>query len=91
MSTASPKRKLPYHHHHVLRHKPQSIPTSEPAIVEQEAIDKLLVGCIKSICEEVALEQGITTPVIESVALESLAAAVDECMIPPQTPKMLHI
>lgn len=80
MSTTSPKRKIPYHHHHVLRHKAQSVDTREPALVEQEVVDRLLVECVKTICEEVALKQKILDPVIESVALESLAAVLEECM-----------
>lgn len=63
-----------------MRHKPQSIPTPEPALREQGVVDKLLVGCVQAICEEVAVKQGITEPVIESVALEAMVAAVDECM-----------
>jgi hypothetical protein len=81
MSTISPKRKIPYHHHHVMRHKPQTIPTPEPALVDQEVVDKLLVDCIRTICEEVALKEDITDPVIESVVLESMVAAVDECRL----------
>ncbi len=53
--------------------------------MEQEVVDKLLVDCIKSISQEVARKQGITSPVIESVALESLAAAVDECIYLPSS------
>jgi hypothetical protein len=79
MSTTSPKRKIPYHHHHVIRHKPPPLPTREPALLDHEIVDKLLVDSIKAICEEVAVKENIEHPVIESVALESLAAAVDEC------------
>ncbi|ETI24853.1 hypothetical protein G647_04223 [Cladophialophora carrionii CBS 160.54] len=81
MSTISPKRKIPYHHHHVMRHKPQAVPTREPALIEQEVVDKLLVDCIRTICEEVALKQDITDPVVESVVLESMVAMVDEFML----------
>ncbi|KIW76428.1 hypothetical protein Z517_11174 [Fonsecaea pedrosoi CBS 271.37] len=81
MSTTSPKKKIPYHHHHVLRHKLQSMPTPEPALLAQEVVDDLLVLCIKTICEEEAQKQGISYPMIESVALESLAAAMDEFML----------
>lgn len=79
MSTTSPARKIPYHHHHVLRHKPPTVPTREPALLDSELVDKLMVGSIKTICEEVAAKENIECPVIESVALESLSAAVDEC------------
>ncbi|KAJ9603854.1 hypothetical protein H2200_011375 [Cladophialophora chaetospira] len=81
MSPISPLRKIPYHHHHVMRHKPQSIPTPEPALLEQEAVDKLLIHCVKAICEEVAFKQGIAEPVIESVVLESMVAAVNEFIL----------
>ncbi|EXJ73800.1 uncharacterized protein A1O5_03562 [Cladophialophora psammophila CBS 110553] len=81
MFTTSPKKKIPYHHHHGMRHKHQTVPTSEPALLAQEVVDDLLVLSIKAICEEEAQRQGIKNPVIESVALESLAAAMDEFML----------
>lgn len=80
-TTTSPTRKQPYHHHHVMRHKAQSLPTREPALIEQEVVDKLLVDCVKTICEGEALKQNITDPFIQSVALESLTAATEECML----------
>lgn len=79
MSALSPTRKIPYHHHHVLRHKPPPVPTREPALLDHELVDKLLIDSVKAICEEVAVREQIECPVIESVALESLSAAVDEC------------
>ena len=66
-----------------MRHKPQVVPTREPALLDQEVVDKLLIQCVKTICEEVAVKDGTTSPVIESVALESMAAAVDECIASP--------
>ncbi|KAK5061097.1 hypothetical protein LTR84_007639 [Exophiala bonariae] len=81
MSATSPARKIPYHHHHVLRHKPPTVPTREPALLDRELVDKLLIGSIKTICEEVAVKEKIECPVIESVALESLSAAVDEFIL----------
>ncbi|KIW10992.1 hypothetical protein PV08_10291 [Exophiala spinifera] len=81
MSTISPRRKQPYHHHHVMRHKAQSIPTREPALVEQHLVDKLLVDCVKTICEAEALKQNIPDPYIESVALESFTAATEEFIL----------
>ncbi|KIX00694.1 uncharacterized protein Z518_09759 [Rhinocladiella mackenziei CBS 650.93] len=81
MSTTSPKRKVPYHHHHVMRHKLQALPTREPTLLEQETVDKLLIDCIKAICEEEALKQDISSPVIESVALEALVGAVEEFVL----------
>ncbi len=81
MAPASPKRKTPYHHHHVMRHKPQALPPREPALLKQEVVDKLLVECVKTICEEEGLKRNIVDPLIESVALETLAGAVDECNV----------
>ncbi|EXJ94793.1 hypothetical protein A1O1_03191 [Capronia coronata CBS 617.96] len=86
MSTTSPpppppKRKVPYHHHHVLHHKPQSVPPTEAAILEQAVVDKFLIDCVKTICEEEAVKQGITNPYIESVALEELLAALEEFVL----------
>ncbi|KAG9768183.1 hypothetical protein KCU88_g7259, partial [Aureobasidium melanogenum] len=75
------KRKVPYHHHHVLRHKPQSLPSAEPALMEQDAVDKFLTDFVKSTCEEEAIKLGITDPVIESVALEELVGVTDEFMM----------
>ena len=63
-----------------MRHKAAPLPSKEPALLEQEAVDKLLVDCVQAVCEEEALKQGILSPVIESIALESLVAAVDECI-----------
>ncbi|KIW43208.1 uncharacterized protein PV06_04334 [Exophiala oligosperma] len=80
-TTTSATRKQPYHHHHVMRHKAQSIPTREPALIEQEVVDKLLVDCVKTICEGEALKQNITDPYIQSVALESLTAATEEFIL----------
>ncbi|EXJ60317.1 hypothetical protein A1O7_04469 [Cladophialophora yegresii CBS 114405] len=81
MSTISPKKKIPYHHHHVMRHKPQTIPTREPALIEQEVVDKLLANCIRTICQEEALKQDIRNPGIQTAVLESLVAMVDEFML----------
>lgn len=81
MSTTSPRRKLPYHHHHVLRHKAQSLPSGEPALMDQEVVDTLLMGCISTICDAEAVKQTTKSASIESVALESLTAAVEECMV----------
>lgn len=73
-----------------MRHKAQSIPTREPALVEQQVVDKLLVDCVKTICEAEALKQNITDPYIESVALESFTAATEECTLSFQGDMFLH-
>lgn len=77
---SSPKRqKRTYHHHHALQYKPQPNPSPEPALLGSESVDKLLVEAIKDVLEEQALRLDIQDPVIESLALESLRNAVDEC------------
>lgn len=63
----------------MLTHRPPPVPTREPALINHELVEKLLVDSIKAICEEVAMKEKLEYPVIESVALESLVAAVDEC------------
>jgi hypothetical protein len=62
-----------------MRHKQEPLPTSEPALLQQETVDKLMIDSIKTICEEQAAKQDIQQPFIGSVALESFAAIVDEC------------
>ncbi|EXJ88834.1 hypothetical protein A1O3_01898 [Capronia epimyces CBS 606.96] len=79
-SSAPPKRKTTYRHHHVLHHKAQAVPPKEPALLEQDIIDKFLVDFTKTVCEEEALKQGITNPFIESVALGELIALAEEFM-----------
>ena len=81
MSTISPHRKIPYHHHHIMRHKPQSMPTPEPALLKQDVVDDLLLRSITAICDEVALKQGIEGPHVEKFVMEAMLAAVDECKI----------
>ena len=79
----SKKLKRSYQRHHSLHHKPQSIPHSEPAFVEQEAFDKLLTDAIRDVVLEKlaqeAVEQAVIDPVIESLALEALRNATEEC------------
>jgi hypothetical protein len=65
---------------HTLHHKLQSIPAAEPAILEQQALDKLLVDAIKTLCEEQGARRGIQDPVIESLALEAFRNATEECL-----------
>ena len=77
----SKKRRQSYQRHHSLHCKPQSVPAAEPAIIEQHALDKLLVDAIKSACEEEAARHGIQDPVIESLALEAFRNATEECLL----------
>jgi hypothetical protein len=76
----SKRRRQSYQRHHSLHYKPQPIPAAEPAIIEQQALDKLLIDAIKSICEERGARLGIQDPVIESLALEAFRNATEECM-----------
>ena len=78
---SAPKRqRISYQRQHALKHKAQSVASKEPALVEVETVDKLLVEAIKDVLEEEALKQDIHGPQIESLALEALRNAVDECM-----------
>jgi hypothetical protein len=76
----SKKRRQSYHRHHSLRSKPQIVPLAEPAIIEQQSLDKLLVDAIKVICEEQGARRGVQDPVIESLALEAFRNATEECL-----------
>ena len=64
-----------------MRHKPQSIPTPDDTLLEQEAVNRLVLQAISAVCKEVAVKEGITLPEVEPLVLESMAAAVDECML----------
>jgi Transcription factor TFIID complex subunit 8 C-term len=80
--TSAPKRqRRSYHQHHALKHKPQSNPSNEPALLEPEAVDKLLIEAIKDVLEEAGLKQDIYDPQIESLALEALRNEVDEYIL----------
>ena len=86
------KPRQSYHRHHSIQCKPQVIPASEPAITEQDALDRLLVGAIKSIVEDQGARRGVQDPVIESLALEALRNVIDECQLHqagPQIPRSL--
>ena len=76
----SKKRRQSYYRHHSLRSKPQIVPLTEPAIIEQQSLDKLLVDAIKVICEEQGARRGVQDPVIESLALEAFRNAAEECL-----------
>ena len=70
-----------YHRHHALVHRPQQVLSSEPAISDQDTLDRLLLGSIKAICEEEATRQDLFDPSIESVVFESLRNMTEECRI----------
>lgn len=76
----SKKLRQSYYRHHSLHSKPQTVPTAEPAIIEQHALDKLLIDAIKVICEEQGARCGAQNPVIESLALEAFRNATEECL-----------
>ena len=76
----SKKRRQLYQRHHSLHCEPQSVPATEPAILEQQALDKLLVTAIKHICEEQGVQGGVQDPIIESLALEAFRNATEECL-----------
>lgn len=78
----SKRQRRSYHHHHALHHKPQPSPLKEPAILEPDVLDKFLIEAVKNVLEEEGLKQNISDPLIESLALESLRNAVDECRWP---------
>jgi hypothetical protein len=78
---SAPKRlRRSYHRSHALKHKASLIPSKEPAFVQLESVEKLMVEAIKDILEEEGLKNGIHDPQIESLALEALRNMVDECM-----------
>jgi hypothetical protein len=78
ISTAK-RQKRAYQRHHALSHKPQHIASEEPDLLDSEAVEKLLVEAIKAVLEEQALRLDIEDPAIESLALEALRNAVEEC------------
>jgi hypothetical protein len=79
MTSISASQKIPYHHHHVMRHKPQSIPTPEPTLLDQGIVDDLLLRAIHSICEEAAVKEGLDDAGVEAPASEALLEAANEC------------
>lgn len=86
----SKKLRIAYHHKHKLQHAPQVLPPHEPSLIPTQAVDKLLVDSIKTICEEEGLRRDIYDPVIESLPLEALRNAAEECRlihssIPPRS------
>lgn len=76
----SKKQRQTYHRHHSIHYKPQTVPAAEPAIIEQHALDKLLIDAIKVICEEQGARDGVQNSVIESLALEAFRNATEECL-----------
>ncbi|RMD42345.1 hypothetical protein DV735_g2800, partial [Chaetothyriales sp. CBS 134920] len=79
--SAAKRRKIPYHHHHFIHHRQQQWPAAEPAFVEPESVDKLLIDSIKTVIEEEALKHNVQDPAIESMALEGLYGAVNEFIL----------
>lgn len=75
------KLKQSYHRHHSLAHRPQTRPAGEPAILQQEDVDKLLIDSIKSICEEVQSKEGLGDGEIGSLALEAFRNATEEFIL----------
>ena len=75
------KQKQAYHHYHSLHYKRQDVPDSEPAIPAKETQDKLLVDAVSHVIEETAARQGIDTPKIDSLALQSLTTKAEQCKI----------
>lgn len=75
------KPKQSYHHHHSIQYKPQTLPPNEPAILQQEALDKLLIGAIKSICEEAQSKDDLGDCEIGSLALEAFRNATEEFIL----------
>ena len=73
------KRRL-YKHHHSVQPLAASIEPREPAFVDPETADKLLLDAIKAIVEEEGAKLGNYDPIIESLALTALRNAVEECM-----------
>lgn len=71
--------RLAYHHRHKLHHGPQDLPPHEPSLIESGSLDKLLIESIKTICEEEGVKREIYNPVIESLPLEALRNAAEEC------------
>ena len=84
--SSSNRQRLYYHRQHVIRHKMQRLATTEPAIMGEEILDKLLFDSIKTICEEQGLKNGIHNAIIEPVAFESLRNLAEECMEPSHQP-----
>ena len=78
--SASKRRKVPYRRHHSIHHKQQHVPSNEPALVDPDTVQKLLVDSIKTVIEEEGLKQDVKDPLIESMALEAFRGAVEECM-----------
>lgn len=79
-SPSAKRARVQYRRHHVPLHKLQKLPMGEPAIIDQEVLDKLLIDSIKAICEEQGNRQAINDPFIDSLALEALRNLAEECV-----------
>lgn len=73
------RMRLAYHHQHKINHAIQDVPPHEPSLLPLETVDKLVVDSLKTICEEEAQKQGISDPIIESIVMEALRNAAEEC------------
>ena len=83
MSDGSPPAKRQrYQRHHVIRHKPQQVPTSEPAITDQKTLDILLLKSITAICVERATSNNVPEPVVDDYALNALRDITEKCTDP---------
>jgi hypothetical protein len=77
MASRRPRR--PYKHHHLIRSTQQPTESREPAFVDPETIDRLVLDAIKYVVEEEGAKLAIYDPVIESLALTAFRNAVEEC------------
>lgn len=73
--------KQSYHRHHSINQRPQILPAGEPAILQEEALDKLLIDALKSICEEVQEKENLGDCEIGSLALEAFRNATEEFIL----------
>ena len=82
MSDGSPPAKRQkYQRHHVILHKSQHLPASEPAITDQKTLDVLLLKAIKAVCDEQATRHDFPSPVVGAAALDALRDITEECTV----------
>lgn len=75
------RQRIAYRHHHNIRPADEPRVAREPAFIEPDTVDKLVLDAIKSIVEEEGARCNIYDPVIESLALTAFRDAVEECML----------
>jgi hypothetical protein len=68
-------------HHHSIRPLHPTIEPREPAFVDPETADRLLLNSIKTVVEGEAAKLEIYGPIIDSLALTAFRNAVEECML----------